>query len=135
MEKVPCNRAFRCTSKDPQLVEINPQSFAEACQMHTVGACKTPNLTSYFLYTPCSIHLVVSFPANHHHQMYRAAREEWWCKWSLPVFTTMVVAMSVLTSPWEEVRPSVPSQRRPWQAETEGASYRPVRENERQTYR
>ncbi|KAG0439831.1 hypothetical protein HPB47_016516 [Ixodes persulcatus] len=29
-EKAPCNRAFGCTSKDPQVVQINPQSSAGA---------------------------------------------------------------------------------------------------------
>ncbi|CAN7998065.1 unnamed protein product [Ixodes pacificus] len=36
-EEAPCNRAFGCTSKDPQVVQINPQSSAGACQTLVVG--------------------------------------------------------------------------------------------------
>ncbi|KAM7283604.1 hypothetical protein ISCGN_000711 [Ixodes scapularis] len=36
-EEAPWNRAFGCTSKDPRVVQINPQSSAGACQMPVVG--------------------------------------------------------------------------------------------------
>lgn len=40
-------RGFGCTWKDPQSVDINPRSFARACQMPFVGLARKPPKLPY----------------------------------------------------------------------------------------